>query len=124
MLVSSTAARIAFLEGNLPEAASRAAESLRLARAHGDQGFMTVGLGMLAGAAAASGDLARAARLKGAADFHRLAIGMEMAPPYAQRLGEELEETISKLPDVEAEREAGRRMTLDQAVELALGVTA
>jgi tetratricopeptide (TPR) repeat protein len=121
MLATSTSGRVSLLEGNIAEAARRLAESLRLAREHGDQAFMTVGLegGMII--AAAAGDLVRAARLEGASDFHRQAIGFELRPPWSARARDEWSGVITRsLDGADAHREEGRRLTLDQAVDLVL----
>jgi class 3 adenylate cyclase len=72
--------------------------------------------------AAASGEMALAARLEGASDHHRQSIGFEMQPPWAERLNQEWSAVITRsLPEAEERREEGRRLTLDQAVDLALG---
>jgi non-specific serine/threonine protein kinase len=121
MLATYTSGRVSLLEGNIAEAARRVAESLRLAREHGDQAFMTVGLegGMIT--AAAAGDLVRAARLEGASDFHRQAIGFELRPPSSARARDEWSGVITRsLDGADAHREEGRRLTLDQAVDLVL----
>jgi predicted ATPase/class 3 adenylate cyclase len=122
MLATNTDGRISLFEGDVDRAARRFAESLRLARNHGDQAFMTVGLAGSMAAAAATGDLVRAARLEGAVDFHRQSIGFELKPPWAESLQEEWSAVITRsLPGADARREEGRRLTLDQAVALALG---
>ncbi len=121
MLASITAGRISLLEGDIPAARSRFAEGLMLARQQGDQGFLAIALRMGMVVAAASGDMARAARLEGASDYHRQSIGYQMVPPWAEALNTEWSDVITKsLPDADARRDEGRRLTLDEAVELAL----
>jgi hypothetical protein len=72
--------------------------------------------------AAASGDMVRAARLNGASDYHGQSIGYEMAPPWAEALYTEWSDVISQsLPDADGRRDEGRRLTLEQALDLALG---
>src|ERR1700716_3082108 len=121
MLATFTSGRISLLEGDNAEAARQMAESLRLAREHGDQAFMTVGLAGGMVTAAAAGDLVRAARLEGAGDFHRQSIGFELQPPWSVLLHDEWSAVITRsLEDADAWREEGRRLTLDQAVDLVL----
>jgi predicted ATPase/predicted Ser/Thr protein kinase len=119
--------------GNLAEASLRhgdragarslLAEALTAAQKRGDKRIAAECLQRMAGVAAAEDEVARAARLWGAAEALRTSIGALLSP--AERAIEDawLPPARAALgPETfEAECERGRRLELDQAISLALG---
>jgi len=104
--------------GDLDEAQKRLAESLRLSRDHGFQGFVPAGLEGLAAIAASRGDNEHAARLLGRADAFREESDLEL-PPFESRLHERtvgaLVHELGSIAFDEA-RTSGTDMDLDEAI--------
>ena len=121
MLAESLAGNIALREGDYALAARSFRQSLELARQHGDRQFMTVGLEMGAMVAAALGELVHAAILEGASTSQRQKLGVVMRPPWIEPIREKWSQFVSDgLSDADQQRGLGRRMTLEQAVAMAL----
>ena len=105
--------------GRTEVAKERGHEALRLAHRLRDRQMTVFVLALLAGFAAAAGDGARAGRLWGAVE------GEEARGPVGQweHEREQYEQAVLPVagPEFEAARAAGRSLTLDEAVEYALG---
>ena len=108
--------------GEIDAARDRLAQSLELAQRLGELNGIAYCLDTFAGLATAEGDPERAARLFGAADNVRAAIGA-LRPPDQQPLYERwVSSTLAQLETATyaACYESGRALELDEAVELAL----
>jgi non-specific serine/threonine protein kinase len=112
--------------GQVERAASLLGEGLTTLQAVGDRAFAAPCLVVVAWSAAAVGQPVRAARLLGAADALRESLGVPIAP--ANQLGEigALEVIGRQLdqPQLDAARDAGRHLSLHQALAEAETVVA
>ncbi len=111
------------MEGNLRDALPLLRESLRMAHERGDKYLLPYDLAWLGRVALAKGELERAATLFGAAkvqfDASGLAMDPDEAPEYEKGLA-----AIREAMDRKAFNKAwanGQKMSLDEAVALALG---
>ncbi len=107
---------------DLDQAERHLREGLSLSAANGHRGEMLDSVSYFAFLRAAQGDAARAARLFGAADVSRRELGLTLSAAEE----EELDPLLTRLRDSLGPQgfseawEAGRAMTLEQAVEYAL----
>jgi predicted ATPase/DNA-binding NarL/FixJ family response regulator len=113
----------ALIAGRLAAAKPLFAEALRIADQVDDrvqQAYLLDALGCLS---AGSGQARLAARLLGAADSVRIASGARVMPFLSPQIARAEETAIAALgaPRFEAELNAGRRLSRDAAVRLALG---
>jgi tetratricopeptide (TPR) repeat protein len=114
-------ATIALREGRTDEARALMSEALQIFRGVGDPLFRTAGLGSAAVILADLGHPALAASLLGhcAARYEEL----EAREPWVERMNEETAATIRHVLDpveLESATEEGRRLTYDDATQLAL----
>jgi non-specific serine/threonine protein kinase len=110
------------VQQRLCEARALSSEGISLGRKFGDRLTVAWHLGVLAGADAAEGRPARAARLRGAMEGLLDSIGSEVQPSYHQFIGDRLFGAVQQDlgPDAyQQELAAGRAMSLSQAIELA-----
>jgi predicted ATPase/DNA-binding CsgD family transcriptional regulator len=114
--------RLALGRGDYEHAGARLAECLALSRDLGDPWSAAGGLEVSAVLASRAGHPARAVRLAEAAAAARDRAQVVQSPRERAWLGEHLGAVERSLPRSRyvAERQAGRTMTLEQAVELAL----
>jgi predicted ATPase/class 3 adenylate cyclase len=117
-----TVAQVARLEGRYDAASEHYREALRFAHQLGDAAALTEPLQGLAAVAIATGNPDTGVRLLAANDSIRERLGGG-PPPEWLRLGDPLADARRALGDEAYERawEAGRRLTVDDAVALALG---
>ena len=111
--------------GEVPEAIDNINSAIRLFHAAGDVAGITLGLDDLAGAAAVTGDLPRAARLWGAARALSSASGVRLADLVDSQLdvGHRANARSSMDPaDLERYAAEGRSMSLDESVAYALEI--
>jgi DNA transposition AAA+ family ATPase len=115
----------ALLEVGKPDEAELLLEdSLEIVRRLGDAHGIAVSLETFAGLAATAGDADRAARLFGASDAVRSAIGAQRQPDNQILYERWLARTLARL-DTNAyskRYEDGRALTTDEACELAVGM--
>ena len=100
----------------------RAVESVRIFQAYGTTAEVAGGLHQLALISEAEGRLARAARLFGAADALRETTGTPLPPSEAVVHAQAVERASASLGDAafDAARAAGRALSLEDAVALAV----
>lgn len=115
--------RIALRQGNLERARERLGESLLLVQEQGELRLSLFDLGDLAELAMAGGNAERAARLQGAEAGLRERLGVPLPPVYRTEAEERIARVRAKLGEEEFMRswEAGRAMSLSEAVVYALG---
>jgi predicted ATPase/class 3 adenylate cyclase len=120
-----TVAQVARLDGRFEDAAAHYREALRFGQELGDAASMSEPLQGLAAVAIATGDAERGVRLLGANEAIREQLGGG-PPPEWLRLGDPLADAKRSLGDEACQRawEAGRDLTVDDAVALALRETA
>jgi len=121
-LGTGTLGLLALDAGDLREAGSHLGTALELAWRRGDERIIAESLFALAGVAAAAGDEAAAARHWGAGEALRKAIGASPSPTeqaLANRFLAELRTSMGAAR-LDAERETGAALPLEQAVDLAL----
>lgn len=115
----ATGAEIALTLGDVEDARDRATSAVALAHSIGHRQGIVFGLGLLARVAADAGEADRAGRLWGAVDAEA------ERGPIGQWESERDEYAAHVLRvagvDFDREREAGRRMSLDDAVAYAVG---
>lgn len=113
---------LAWLEANHDRAAVLLRQSLRVRQSLEDRIGIALCLHMLAGVAAAQGEMERAARLFGAAEGLRVVLGAAWFPQWEAAREWSLAATrwASVAADYQAAREMGRRMTLEEALQEAL----
>jgi predicted ATPase/serine/threonine protein kinase len=112
----------AYERGDLQGASGSYREAIALSHALGDTANISLSIDGTASVAAKEGAWERAARLSGAADALREAIGYEMEPAdraFRERYLREVREYLSEA-DLEAALAEGRAMTPEQAIEYAL----
>jgi DNA-binding CsgD family transcriptional regulator len=116
-------AAIALTNGDLDEANAGASEALRVARQIDDRIAEHYVLAGLSWHAASSGQARLAARLLGAAEAIGAGAGAKIVGPHAPFQTQAKEAAIQALgaAKFEAELEAGKRLSRDAAVRLALG---
>ena len=116
-------AAIALTKGDLDEANARAGDALRVARQIDDRIAEHYVLAGLSWHAASSGQARLAARLLGAAEAIGAGAGAKIVGPHAPFHTQAKEAAIQALgaAKFEAEFEAGKRLSRDAAVRLALG---
>jgi predicted ATPase/class 3 adenylate cyclase len=121
VMAHHTVAQVARLQERFDEAATHYRQALRVAHEFGDAASLTEPLQGLAAVAIATGDADRGVRLLGANDAIRERLGGG-PPPEWLRLGDPLTDARRSLGDDAYERawEAGRGLTVDEAVVLAL----
>jgi predicted ATPase/class 3 adenylate cyclase len=114
---------VAQLQGDTAVARALQEESLKLARELGNKMGIATCLDSFASLNNQEQQAARAARLRGAATSLREAIGAPRTPTDQERFDREIAEARAALGEsaFSAAWEAGRAMTLEQAVEYALG---
>ena len=115
---------VAYLERRWEEADAHARESLRLARELGMKPHMLDEIFCLAGIAAATGDVARAARLAAAAELHQAFIAPDTAVVDLHRANFESRKAAADGDTWRQAWAAGRAMSFDEAVAYALSPTA
>jgi predicted ATPase/class 3 adenylate cyclase len=111
--------------GQMPEAIDKVNTAIRLFHAAGDVAGITLGLDDLAGAAAATADLPRAARLWGAARALSSASGVRLADLVDSQVdaGHRPNARTTMDPaDLERYAAEGRSMSLDESVAYALEI--
>jgi non-specific serine/threonine protein kinase len=120
-----TVGQVARLDGRLEEAAAHYRDALRFGQELGDAASMSEPLQGLAAVAVATGDAERGVRLLGANDAIREQLGGG-PPPEWLRLGDPLEDARRSLGDAAYQQawQAGRALSVDEAVALALRETA
>jgi ATP/maltotriose-dependent transcriptional regulator MalT len=114
---------VAFRQGDYEEAAELVRETLLILRDLKERWFISRSLETMAEIVALQGDHTRAARLFGAGEALREAVGASVLPFYRTDYDHAVE-TVRKGLGHEAVREywsQGRSMTLEQAVGCALG---
>jgi predicted ATPase len=104
--------------GRLDDAEAKARESLELANQMRDYGGRVFGVGVLACVAAERAELAKAGRLWGAIEEHQ--VGAPLGGWLRHRTTCEAHLTQHAGPELEQAVAAGRELSLDDAVELAL----
>jgi len=116
-----TVAQVARLQERFDDATTHYREALRIAHGFGDAASLSEPLQGLAAVAIATGDADRGVRLLGANDAIRERLGGG-PPPEWLRLGDPLTDARRSLGDDAYERawEAGRDLTVDEAVALAV----
>jgi non-specific serine/threonine protein kinase len=105
------------------EARALCGEAIALGRQCGDRRAIAWALGVIAGADAAEGHPARAARLRGAMNGLLQSIGSSVQPSYNTLIGERLFEAVQLELGAEGYRqalEAGQAMPFAQAIDYAL----
>jgi predicted ATPase/DNA-binding CsgD family transcriptional regulator len=114
---------VALITGDLASARPLLAEALRIAHQIDDRVQLSYLLDALGCLAARTGPPRLAARLLGAADTVRAGAGNRVMPYLAPQLAQARASAIAALgaSRFEAESEAGRRLSRDAAVRLALG---
>lgn len=114
--------RVRIAGGDIDAAESYFLESLELVRGIGDQRSLADWFEAWAGASIARGDVDRGVVLLGAADGLREAIGAARPPDYRQWYDELLQTAATMLSgeEIATSLEAGRRLTAEAAVALAL----
>ncbi len=114
---------VGVMAGDLDSALSRGVEALRVARQIDNRLGQYYGLAALGWRAASSGQARLAAQLLGAAEAVATGAGAGMMGPAVPLLAEAKESAIGALGTAkfEAEFEAGKHMSRDMAVRLALG---
>ena len=119
----SSLANVAFLRGDRARAQALQKESLTIGRDLGDPPGIARGLEGLAGMAHEQNELSRATRLWGAAAALRERIGNPRSPADQNKAAERWASVRAELGDAvfTAAWDAGRAMTMEQAVEFALG---
>jgi predicted ATPase/class 3 adenylate cyclase len=105
--------------GRVDEAEATALESLALAQRMRDYGGRVFGVGVLAGVAADRGDVARAGRLWGAIEDDR--VGAPLGGWLRHRASCQAHVDELAGPDLKVALALGRDLSLEQAVEIALG---
>jgi predicted ATPase len=105
--------------GRIDDAEHKARESLAIARRIRDYGGRVFGVGVLACVAATRGDVGRAGRLWGAIEDDR--VGAPLGGWLRHRASCEAHIAKAAGAELDAALVVGRTLTLDQAVELALG---
>ena len=113
----------AFRQGDYDRAAALLEESLIVLRELGEKQFITRSLEYLAAVASMQGDLERAARLFGAGEALREAAGASVLPFYHADYERGVAAARAGLDErsFAAAWERGRAMTLEEAIEYALG---
>ena len=111
-------AQLALNGGSLEEGAVRARESLDLAEQMRDRGGRVFGVGLFARLAAERGQVERAGRLWGAIEDEDAGAPLGGWRRHRQRCEERMR-TVSG-PDFARGRVAGHKLTLDEAVSIAL----
>jgi len=111
------------MEGDLAQAAELLSESLALYREQGHQRGISGVLLMLGEVAGDAGEPARAARLWGTAQLLREMTGLELPPAGQADYDRNVAAAKAQLDEVAFDRawEEGRAMTVEEAVEYALG---
>jgi tetratricopeptide (TPR) repeat protein len=104
--------------GRLEDAETKARESLELANQMRDYGGRVFGVGVLASVAAERAELSKAGRLWGAIEEHQ--VGAPLGGWLRHRTACEAHLTRHVGPELERALAAGRDLSLDDAVELAL----
>ena len=107
----------------MPRPGPCASEGIALGRQFGDRLSIAWHLGVLAGADAAEGRAARAARLRGAMEGLLESIGSELQPTYHTWIGDPLFGAVQQELGTDAYEQAlaaGRAMSLSQAIEYAM----
>jgi predicted ATPase/Tfp pilus assembly protein PilF len=114
--------RLALRQGHRSEAVALLAEALQLSKQRGAKRMTSECLDGLAQAAAEQGEHVRAARLSGAADALREAIGSSLSAAERTVQDQYLSPVRAALGDheFEAQRAAGRAFGIDEAVSYAL----
>ncbi len=114
---------VALYQGEQGRAAPLLRESLTLCRNLGIRWLTEVCLEGLAGVACALGDFERAAQLLGAAEVLSESLGLRLPAPYQAALDQWVAVTRAQLPaaTLAAAWAEGRAMTLERAIEDALG---
>jgi adenylate cyclase len=114
---------VAISLGDLPVARRYLTESLELQSKLGEKVSLAYLLEYFAGLNAAEGDASTALRLAGCAATLRENIGAKLSPSETSALSERLAPAFGGLPDAQqvALLEAGRKLSLEEAVKLALG---
>ena len=109
-------------QGGYAEARARLSETMAMYRDLNMKFSIIENLEALAGVAALDGDAEDAARLLGAAETLREEAGVHMSPVHASLLAPWITEARARLGPVafDAAHEAGRAMSLDEAVQFAL----
>jgi predicted ATPase len=110
---------LSLASGSLDAAEARARESLAMAQQIRDYGGRVFGVGVLACVAAERGDLDRAGRLWGAVEGHH--VGAPLGGWIRHRADREARVLALADETFERARAAGRELSLDEAVEEALG---
>jgi hypothetical protein len=105
--------------GRLDDAEAKARDSLELANRMRDYGGRVFGVGVLACVAAERANLDRAGRLWGAIEEHQ--VGAPLGGWLRHRAACEAHLAEHAAPELEQALAAGRELSLDEAVELALG---
>ena len=105
--------------GRLDDAEAKARESLELADRMHDYGGRVFGVGVLACVAAERAELSKAGRLWGAIEEHQ--VGAPLGGWLRHRAACEAHLAEHAGPELELALAAGRELSLDDAVELALG---
>jgi non-specific serine/threonine protein kinase len=115
-------ARLRGARGDLAAGCAHLAECMEILRALGDRQGVAVAMEACAGLAAAAGQVERALRLAGVAAAIREAIGSPISAADAEGLESSLAAARASLGEEGSARalEAGKRLTLEQAVELAV----
>jgi predicted ATPase/transcriptional regulator with XRE-family HTH domain/Tfp pilus assembly protein PilF len=110
--------------GHLDEAESYITQALQLDVGAGDRAGITLDLAALAGVAGSRGQLERAARLFGAADALREAIGITFDTPDQVEYDRSLEATRARVPTELWERlwAEGKALPMERAIEYALAL--
>ena len=114
---------VAHLElGNIEDAAKLSKQALRGFGDYGDKDGIAESLEVSVGVAGATGRLAEAVRLAGAADSLRRAAGLPLTPPDRKRLDDWMTPLRSALAaeDFEQKWDEGAAMTPQQAIEYVL----
>ena len=112
-------AALSLKAGRLADAEARARESLELANQMQDYGGRVFGVGVLACVAAERAEPSTAGRLWGAIEGHQ--VGAPLGGWLRHRAACEAHLTEHASPELELALAAGRELSLDDAVELALG---
>jgi len=114
--------RLAAAQGDIPAGCTHLAECMDILRSLGDKQGLAVAVEACAGIAAAAGQPERALRLAGAARAIRESIGSPISAADAELLEPSLAKARIALGEAgsEAALEAGKRLTVEQAIELAV----